>query len=66
MQVNTELRHKEAPGMRRNPIAQLFSFVRNSLHVILLIVPAVLWCAWCVWGVFTLLTSSIRVGARRG
>ncbi len=52
--------------MRRHPIAQLFSFVRNSLHVILLIVPAVLWCAWCVWGVFTLLTSGIRMGARRG
>ena len=52
--------------MKRNFIAQQFSFLRNSLHVILLIVPVALWCAWCFWCLVTLITSGIRMGLRRG
>lgn len=41
---------------------QSLSNVRNALHVVLLIVPVVLWCGWCVWCVLNMLMHGLRAG----
>lgn len=65
MHTNTESRNNNVLKSKRVPFAQSLSRVGNALHVVLLVVPVVIWCAWCVWCVVNLLTQGIRIGTNK-
>lgn len=48
--------------MKRESLSNMISQVRNSFHVVLLIVPVVLWCAWCVWCMTSLFVRTVFSG----
>ncbi len=65
MHTRTESRNNNVLESKRLPFAQSLSRVGNALHVVLLVVPVVIWCAWCVWCVVNLFAQGIRMGANK-